>query len=577
MIERGSRVIAGVSGGADSVCLLLMLHELSGRMGFSLAAVHVEHGIRGEESRRDAAFTEQLCAKLGVPFLMRSVDAPAWAKETGQGLEEAAREMRYDCFFAACETFRADRVALAHHANDSAETLLFHLARGTGIRGLCGIRPVVGMMPGRSGRPSVAGAEGMLRTADGVSMPRMAEEQAGGGDTVDTGIVLADVHKEQAGSGNAVRVIRPLLCVTRGEIGAWLDARGQEYCTDSTNRDISYTRNRIRERVLPELEQVNPQAVPHIQKAAEQLREICDYLDEAAWQVGAGAWEFISPADRDRDIALMEGTGRGSAGQADADVNAEMYSGASRGIDNQTRAGCPVRIFAEGFAGMPPYLGKHLLHLLLGLAAGSRKDITSLHVDCVLDLLRGEAGRKVSLPGRVTAERTGSGLELYRADRDTPPGAAVDPALRRVKQDTADADARGGACAEGILLRIPGETITADGLRIRTEIRDFSEFSQKIPEKRYTKWLDYDKIKFIVQLRGRRPGDYLQVNAAGGHKKLRNYLIDEKVPRGERDRLTLLADGDHIMWVIGYRISEAYKVTGETKRVLCVRVEDGPD
>ncbi|MCC8081328.1 MAG: tRNA lysidine(34) synthetase TilS, partial [Lachnospiraceae bacterium] len=137
MIESGDRVVAGVSGGADSVCLLLILREMSRRMGFFLAAVHVEHGIRGEESRRDAAFTEQLCADLEVPFLLCPADVPEWARTTGQGLEEAARELRYNSFFSACEAFRADKIALAHHANDSAETMLFHLARGTGIRGMC--------------------------------------------------------------------------------------------------------------------------------------------------------------------------------------------------------------------------------------------------------------------------------------------------------------------------------------------------------------------------------------------------------------------------------------------------------
>ncbi|MCD8109713.1 MAG: tRNA lysidine(34) synthetase TilS [Clostridiales bacterium] len=456
MIESGDRVIAGVSGGADSVCLLLILCEMSRRMGFFLAAVHVEHGIRGEESRRDAAFTERLCADLEVPFLLCPADAPEWARTTGQGLEEAARELRYNSFFSACETFRADKIALAHHANDSAETMLFHLARGTGIRGMCGIRPVTEM--------------------------------------------------------SSVRVIRPLLCVTREEILGWLGTRGQDYCTDSTNGDISYTRNRIRGLVLPELEEVNPQAVTHMQRTAAQLQEICDYLDEAAWQAGEGTWEIASP-------------------------------------DGDRRSIC---IFEERFTGIPPFLQKHLTHLLLGMESGSRKDITSLHVERVLALMGEGVGKKVSLPGRVTAERTYSGIQL-----------------RRGEQDLSDEE----DCAGAMVLQIPGETYGAEGLRIRAEILNFTENSKKIPKKRYTKWFDYDKIKFVVQLRGRRTGDYLQVSAAGGHKKLTRYLIDEKIPLRERDRLRLLADGDHIMWVIGYRISEAYKVTEETKHVLCVQVD----
>jgi len=512
MIERGDRVVAGVSGGADSVCLLLLLHEMSCRMGFFLAAVHVEHGIRGEESRRDADFTEKLCANLGVPFLLYTVNAPEWARTTGKGLEEAARELRYDCFFKACRRFRADRIALAHHANDNAETMLFHLARGTGIRGLCGIRPVTEM----DMRPDEKRADG---------------DEEGFTDSENT------VHEQKENERNreTVSVIRPLLSVTREEIEQFLDARGQDYCIDSTNGDMSYTRNRMRGLVLPEMEAVNPRAAAHMQAAAVQLQEICDYLDEAARQAGDGAWEAV-PLNDGRHF---------------------------------------VRIFEDRFSGIPFFLQKHLLHLLLGLVTGSRKNVTSFHVESVLNLMRGEVGKKVSLPFRVTAERTYEGMMIYhesvicgqhssgtgRTDRST----RLQPWSCEETDETVRTD-------EAPVLRIPGETPGVNGWRIRAEILDFAENSKKIPKNRYTKWFDYDKIKFVVQLRGRRPGDYMQVNAAGGHKKLNRYLIDEKIPQRERDSLSLLADGDHIMWVIGYRISEAYKVTEETKRVLCVQI-----
>ena len=142
MIENGDHVVAGVSGGADSVCLLRVLCELRECMGFSLSAVHVEHGIRGAESLSDAAFVRELCAALEVPLLSFSVDAPGRAGARHQSLEEAARDLRYESFYAACRQLGANRLAVAHHGDDCAETLLFHLSRGTGIRGLCGIVPV---------------------------------------------------------------------------------------------------------------------------------------------------------------------------------------------------------------------------------------------------------------------------------------------------------------------------------------------------------------------------------------------------------------------------------------------------
>ncbi len=460
MIESGDSLVVGVSGGADSVCLLRILYDLSGPMRFSLAAVHVEHGIRGEESRRDAVFTEELCADLGVPFLRFDVDAPAYARGSGLGLEEAARELRYDCYRKACEQLGADRIATAHHAGDNAETVLFHLARGTGIGGLCGIRPV-------------------------------AESDSAG-----------------------LRVIRPLLCVTHEEIVSWLKGLGQLYCIDSTNADPVYSRNRIRERVLPELMEINAQAIPHMQRTAGQLQELCEYLDGAALQAGKEACEISAGEDGSRSIEL----------------------------------------FCDAFGTIHPFLQKHLVHLLLGMQAGCGKDLTSLHVEMVLDLMNAGVGRRVSLPYGMTAERMYKSVLLHAESGGAFPGEASCGSPE--EQD----------------LRIPGETTGPDGLQIQTKILEVADFSQKIPEKRYTKWFDYDKIKSVARIRGRRPGDYLQVGAAGGHKKLNRYLIDEKIPLRERDGLSLLADGNHIMWVIGYRISEAYKVTDETRRVLCVTV-----
>ena len=235
MIEAGEKILAGVSGGADSVCLLLLLAKLQEPLGFTLAAVHVEHGIRGEESLADAAFTERLCRDLGIPCRRYSVRAAEYARERGLSLEEAARELRYGCFRQACREEGAGKTAVAHHGGDSAETMLFHLARGTGIRGLGGIAPSIQM--------------------DGM------------------------------------QVIRPLLCLTRQEIEGWLREQEQDFCVDATNADVHYARNRIRREVLPGLCRVNSQAIAHMMNTAGQLREISEFLEEAAQQAGAGVYE----------------------------------------------------------------------------------------------------------------------------------------------------------------------------------------------------------------------------------------------------------------------------------------------
>ena len=301
MIEQGDHIVAGISGGADSVCLLLILKELRETMDFELTAVHVEHGIRGEESLRDAAFAEKFCQEQQIPFLTFSVDAPKKAKEDRQTLEEAARELRYDCFYQACQSCGGNKIAVAHHGDDCAETMLFHLSRGTGIRGLCGIAP--------------------MRDA--------ASDQA-----------------EPVSGKKTYPVIRPMLGVARSEIEQFLEEQGQTYCTDSTNMDVTLARNRIRSKILPELSAINPQTVQHMVRTAGYLEEVCDFLDEAAWE--AGKEGVICSYERDR---IRE-----------------------------------IRISAEKFAVLHPVLQKNLLHRLLGEIAGSRKDITALHIDGVCGL-----------------------------------------------------------------------------------------------------------------------------------------------------------------------------------------------
>ncbi|MCD8231193.1 MAG: tRNA lysidine(34) synthetase TilS [Clostridiales bacterium] len=466
MLKKGNRVVAGVSGGADSVCLLLVLRELSLEKGFFLAAVHVDHGIRGEESRQDAVFTEQLCRGLEIPFALYTVDVPEYSRRSGQTMEEAARELRYRSFGKACCRFRADKVAVAHHAEDSAETMLFHLARGTGIRGLGGIAP--------------------------VSMRYL-----------------------QDGQESCYQIIRPLLCVTREEIESWLTERGQDWRTDRTNADVTYSRNRIRRLILPEMEAMNDRAVIHMQKTGEYLREVSDFLDEETRQAGKGVWE---------------------------------ESGSSGGFGE-------IRIFCEPLKEMRPLLRKHLVLQLLGRAAGSRKDISAIHVEQVLNLMQQGVGRRICLPYGLTVRRTYDSVLLYRESGSEEPGT--------------------DSLTEPCDLRIPGDTVLSDGHYIRAKLIFISDFSQKIPKKTYTKWFDYNKIKSTVRLRTRQAGDYLQINAAGGHKSLKRYFVEEKIPADRRDGLFLLADGSHVIWVIGYRISEAYRVDGQTKRVLQVEVLDG--
>lgn len=495
MIENGDHVLAGVSGGADSVCLLRVLCELREWMGFSLSAVHVEHGIRGEESLSDAAFVRALCDTLDVPLLSFSVDAPGRAVERHQSLEEAARDLRYDCFYEACRQLGANRLAVAHHGDDCAETLLFHLSRGTGIRGLCGIVPVRKLEP----------VEATL--------------------------------------------IRPLLCLTRAEIENLLQEFGQDYRTDSTNLDENLSRNRIRSQVLPQLRQINSAAVPHMVRTAGYMEEVCAYLDAAAWEAGAHLIQYVPEAGHPQEI----------------------------------------RIRRSGFTELPGVLQKNLLQRLLGELAGSRKDITALHVEQVQALFAAQVGKRSDLPYQMQAEAGYEEVFLRRRNltglwkpsdeenhiENTDHTENRSGCIRKRYQNDAGQETAGAISVQA--LDVSGGGQQFNGLEITAEILPFDGNFQQIPEKTYTKWFDYDKIKNTVQIRTRRPGDRIQVRSGGGHKKLKDYLIDSKIPQSQRDSLVLLADGKEIIWVVGMRISEAYKITQETKRILSVCVNGGKE
>ena len=237
MVSPGQRILAAVSGGADSVCLLAVLHALAPEFSFSLEAVHVEHGIRGEESLQDCAYVERLCGKLGVRLTVRHIHVPELARQSGRTEEEEARIQRYRIFEETAEQCGAQRVAVAHHLGDQAETVLWNLIRGSGLRGLRGILPVRPLRDGQAASPLV---------------------------------------------------VRPLLETSREEIEQYLEACGLSYRTDRTNLDKTVTRNKIRHDILPDLIKLNAQAPCHIAQAAEEAAEAEAYLERVTARAAEG-------------------------------------------------------------------------------------------------------------------------------------------------------------------------------------------------------------------------------------------------------------------------------------------------
>ena len=207
--------IVALSGGADSVALLLLLDE----MGYKVHALHCNFHLRGEESDRDERFCEDLCLKKNIPFHRIHFDTLMYAETHKMSVEMAARELRYRYFEQLRKDIGAEGICVAHHQDDTVETVLLNLVRGTGLRGLTGIQP-------RNGA-----------------------------------------------------ILRPLLCVTRTEIEAYLATKQQDYVTDSTNLETDFVRNKIRLQVVPLLRQLNPAVSENIVRTAEHLTEAQKVLD----------------------------------------------------------------------------------------------------------------------------------------------------------------------------------------------------------------------------------------------------------------------------------------------------------
>lgn len=222
LLPPGSRVLCAVSGGADSVCLLHLLMSQREELGLSLFAAHFEHGLRGEESLRDADFVRQLCDSWGIPCRVEHGNAAEAAQAKGLGIEEAARELRYDFLERTAAELGCDRIATAHNAGDQAETMLLNLTRGAGTAGLRGI-------------PRQRGA-----------------------------------------------IVRPILDWTRGEIEAYLREHGLPHVEDSSNRDPLFSRNRLRLEVLPVLRELNPRFDEAALRTASLLEQDEDCLSGLA-------------------------------------------------------------------------------------------------------------------------------------------------------------------------------------------------------------------------------------------------------------------------------------------------------
>lgn len=458
LFGRGDAIVVAVSGGPDSMALLHALRALNTEADFELVLhiAHLNHQLRGSEAEKDAAFVQAAADDLGVPSTVIQRDIGALASKEGKSIEETARQERYRFLERVCLQIGADVIAVGHHADDNAETILHRILRGTGLRGLAGIPRQRAVSP------------------------------------------MSDV-----------RIVRPFLRRTRKQILQYLADGGIPFREDRSNASNEPMRNRIRNVILPQVEEVNPQVRDALLRLGEQAGWFEQYLRETAQRM----FETLIISRTDQTLVLNAV----SLGRKNRIVQTELVRRA-------------IVMFDTGL-----------------------QDLGFSHLKAVLDLVADPgSGKQVQLPGEMTVTKLYDRL-VFSMPTDEPresiaseiavhvPGITHLP-VRRVEIE----------CQIGS--KTPEEVE-----RWRRQQHDNEE------------WADYDRVRLPLVVRPRSAGDRFWPLGAPGSKKLSEFLIDAKVDPAERDKVAVLCDQLGPIWIVGHRLDERVKLTRHSKNVLQMR------
>jgi tRNA(Ile)-lysidine synthase len=439
MLSGGERVLVGLSGGPDSVCLLHILSELRDDFNLTLLPIYIDHGLRPEERDAEIDFCRSLSDSLDIPFAVKEVDVRDFSEREGFSIQEAARILRYGAFEDYAYSMDADRIATGHNADDQAETVVMRLLRGSGAKGLSAIPPVRG------------------------------------------------------------KIIRPLIETGRQEIEEYLEKKGLRYLIDSSNLKKDYLRNRIRTDIMPLLSKYNPNIINTLGRTAEILREEDEHMEK---QVTTSLIRVVSRRTEDT-----------------------------------------VELFLAPLQNMERVILRRVLIRAIGDTKGLRR-IGFDHIEEIISLVNsGIPGSRVYLPDGIRAITGYSTITITSAQPEV---------------------------LGEYTLKVPGETVLREaGLVL---ISTTGDYEGAAGDGRTEATFEMDSLRFPLRIRRRRPGDYFYPYGFGKRKKIQDYFVDEKVPRDMRDSVPLLVSGSDIIWVVGYRTDDRYRVSPSSRVVLKIRL-----
>lgn len=450
LLETGDAIVVAVSGGPDSVALLHALTRLRLEFEYTIAAAHVNHQFRGEEADEDSRYVQRLCRELAIPCFVDSIDVPQFIEETGLNPQEAARQVRYRFLRQVAGEMGGAKVATAHHADDQLETMVMRLVRGTGIEGLAGI-------------------------------PLCRSEED-------------------------IKIIRPLLEVTRDQIEKYCEEEGLSPRQDASNWSDKYLRNRIRRHWIPLMREENPHVASAAVHLAGVLREENDYMRQESVEKLASI------------------------------------------IEEQNTNTMIIR--QNDFLTHHLALQRRMIKLILSyLLKSDIKEIGYAHIESIRQIIEdAHPAACTHLPGGLQVRREYQRV-IFSFSSDT---NSIPPYIYS--------------------LNIPGQTYISEiGLAVRCYYGDRDE-RNRLAEGTFAMF-DPESVKGKLYVRQRRAGDRMVPLGMHGSKKVKDILIDKKIPRQQRDQIPLLTDDEHVLWIPGVRRSRWHVPKKEADVVLYVVLE----
>lgn len=481
LIAPSETVVVGVSGGADSLCLLHILHSLED-YGLDLHVAHLHHGLRGRDADEDAGSVQALAADWGLDCTIERVDVTAFAEKHRLAIEEAARRVRYGFLSRVADAIGSHCIAVGHNADDQAETVLMHWMRGAGLAGLRGMLLATPMSQYRLGRPG-----------------------------------------DEVWQGSDLRLVRPLLGVSRRDIEAYCAVHGLVPRFDRSNLDTTYFRNWLRHEVLPLLASHNPNVREVIRRSARAVADDYALLRSLLLE----AWPSIVRLETSERVVFD----------------------------------------LEEWRALPTGLQRSTLREAVHRLRRTLRDLSFLHVENALLVARdGTTGDQSTLPQGLML-RVGYGdltVECPGAEPSMP-----DWPLLESEGEPVPVDFSGTTQLPQSRWRLEIRCVAYSALPYDWE-------SNRDP---WRAFIDAREARRGLWLRTRRAGDrFAPLGMAGHMVKLSDFLTNQKVPQIVRARLPLLVGERGIVWVCGQRIDEHARVQGPTETVLVasfVRDDDG--